>query len=97
MMYTQAITRKPGRHFDQGLTTSDIGKPCYDTLLQQHDHYVRTLRDIGLSVIVLEALPGYPDAYFVEDTAVITPEVAIITNPGAKTRKGEIISMEKRN
>jgi dimethylargininase len=47
-----------------------------------------------MEVIVLDAHPDYPDAYFVEDTAVVTPQVAVITNPGTDARKGEVDSIE---
>ncbi|MBN2356746.1 hypothetical protein JXO59_11585 [candidate division KSB1 bacterium] len=58
-------------------------------MMQQHQAYVATLMRLGLTVEVLEPLPDYPDAYFVEDTAVVMPEVAVIANPGAAARNGE--------
>ena len=58
-------------------------------MVKQHEAYLETLKAIGLDVIVLDALPDHPDAYFVEDTAVVTRDVAVITNPGANARKGE--------
>jgi dimethylargininase len=61
---------------------------------EQHGHYVDTLRSLGLEVIELEPLPDYPDAYFVEDPAVVTPDAAIITIPGAKSRRGEADAIE---
>jgi dimethylargininase len=88
-MFKYAITRKPGKTFDRGITTSDLGVPDYALVLKQHAAYMDTLRSIGLKVIELDPLPDYPDAHFVEDTAVVTPEVAIITNPGAPSRRGE--------
>ncbi|MFB6804748.1 arginine deiminase family protein [Peribacillus butanolivorans] len=36
----------------------------------------------------------FPDSTFVEDAAVLTPEFAVITNPGADTRNGEIVEIE---
>jgi dimethylargininase len=87
--FTYAITRRPGKNFAQGLTTADTGPPSYALILQQHRSYVETLKSIGLKIIEFEALPDYPDAHFVEDTAVVTPKVAIITNPGAESRQGE--------
>ncbi|HBX68664.1 MAG TPA: amidinotransferase [Chloroflexi bacterium] len=88
-MFSTAITRKPGENFAQGITTSHLGAPNYVRMLAQHAAYTQTLQQLGLTVIELEALPAYPDAYFVEDVAVITPEVAVITNPGAAARNGE--------
>ncbi len=93
-MFRHAITRKPGRNAAEGLTTSTIGSPDYEKLIRQHETYVHTLKNLGLEVIVLEAEPNYPDAYFVEDVAVVTPEVAVITIPGALSRQGEQESIE---
>jgi dimethylargininase len=93
-MFTHAITRKPGEDFALGLTTSDLGPPSYELIVRQHEAYVETLRLLGLETVVLDALSGYPDAYFVEDTAVVTPDVAIITNPGAEARRGEAEAIE---
>ena len=93
-MYTQAIARKPGQNFAEGLTTTvSVDPPRYDRLLEQHAAYIEALKAAELAVTVLDPLPEYPDAYFVEDTAVVTPEVAVITNPGADARKGEERSM----
>lgn len=89
-MFTQAIARKPGPNFAQGLTTADNEKaPDFEILVNQHQEYTSTLISIGLEVTVLDALPDHPDAYFVEDTAVVTGKVAVITNPGAEARQGE--------
>lgn len=88
--YTRAIVRPPCRKFVNGLTTANSGKPDYRKALQQHAYYVNVLKKCGLEVIVLEPDDDYPDSTFVEDTALLTPYCAIITNPGALTRKGEI-------
>ncbi len=88
-MFTHAITRKPGIDFAAGITSSPLGIPDYQLMLQQHAAYVDTLASLGLEVIELDPLSGYPDAYFVEDTAIVTPDVAIITRPGARSRRGE--------
>jgi dimethylargininase len=92
-MFTHAITRKPGPDFAAGISTSNLGQPDYERMLTQHMTYVNTLRVLGLAVVELEALPGYPDAYFVEDVAVVVPEAAVITRPGAAARLGEEASM----
>lgn len=94
-MFIHAIVRKPGDDFAHGITTSNLGPPHYELMMKQHEDYIKTLRSLGLELIVLNSLPDYPDAYFVEDTAVITPEVAIITNPGVEDRKGEEDTIER--
>jgi dimethylargininase len=89
-MFTHAIARKPGPNFAQGLTTAvNAESPKYEILVNQHEQYLSALKSSGLEVVLLDALPGHPDAYFVEDTAVVAADVAVITNPGADTRKGE--------
>lgn len=88
-MFTHAIARQPGANFDLGLTTADLGEPSYALILKQHQAYIQTLAELGLEVILLEDEPDYPDAYFVEDTAIVTPHVAVITRPGAPSRRGE--------
>jgi len=94
-MFTHAIVRKPGDDFARGITTSNLGTPRYELIMKQHEAYIETLSSIGLELIVLEPLPNYPDAYFVEDAAVVTPDVAIITNPGNKDRQGEEDTIER--
>lgn len=93
-MYTKAIIRKPCKNFAKGLTTSNLGEPDYQLMLKQHAVYVETLINLGLKISELESLDDFPDAHFVEDTAVIVPEVAIITKPGAESRAGEEITIE---
>jgi dimethylargininase len=93
-MLTHAITRLPGKNFADGITTSNLGRPSYPLMLQQHQAYRQALQDLGLDVILLPAELDYPDAYFVEDPAIVTPEIAVITRPGAPTRRGEELTLE---
>lgn len=89
-MFKYAITRTPGKDFASGITTVDFGKPNYQLILAQHENYKNILKNLGLQIINLEPLDAFPDSYFVEDTAIVMPELAIITNPGADSRKGEV-------
>lgn len=88
-LFSRAIVRLPGPDAGRGLTTAGLGSPDRSLLLEQHASYVRTLRGLGLEVIVLDPAPGFPDAYFVEDTAVVLPELAVLAHPGAPSRRGE--------
>jgi dimethylargininase len=94
MNFTHAIARSPAENFAEGLTTAGLGAPDFVLMQAQHEAYVDALRDAGLEVQVLEAAPRYPDAHFVEDAAVVTPEVAVISRPGAPSRRGEAELME---
>lgn len=92
-MFKHAITRVPGPDYPKGLTTSTLPAPDLALTIKQHEAYVACLQSLGLTVTVLPAADGFPDACFVEDTAVVTAEVGIITNPGAPSRQGEIQSI----
>jgi dimethylargininase len=58
----------------------------------QHAAYAAALTSLGCRPQWLTPLPAQPDGVFVEDTAVVVPEVAVITRPGAASRRGEIDS-----
>lgn len=88
-MFTNAIVRKPGKNFAMGLTSHKKKAPSYELVVKQHEDYIRELESVGFEVTILEPLENFPDAWFVEDTAVVTPEIAVITNPGAESRNGE--------
>lgn len=87
--FTRAIVRKLAPSFTRGLTTADEGLPDFDLAVSQHRSYVEALARQGLELIELEALPGYPDAYFVEDTAIVGDTFAVLARPGADERRGE--------
>jgi len=89
IMYTKAIVRRPGPAIVNGLTTSNLGKPNYQAALQQHIQYIKALMVCGLKIHILESDNNLPDSTIIEDTALLTPDCAIITNPGAVSRKGE--------
>ena len=92
-MFTKAIVRKPSKSMVNGLTKAQFGKPDYNLALIQHEKYIEALISCGLDVTVLDADENYPDSTFVEDTAILTTKCAIITNPGAASRKGEVSAM----
>lgn len=87
--YTTAILRLPCPEMIQGITTADLGKPDFTRALEQHHCYAEALEKCGLKVLVLEGDSRFPDSVFIEDTALCTSVCAVITNPGAASRKGE--------
>jgi dimethylargininase len=89
-LFTKAIVRIPGSNFAAGLTTVDLGIPRFDRVLDQHARYCEALSECGLETTILDADLRYPDSTFVEDTAVLTTNGAILTRPGAATREGEV-------
>jgi dimethylargininase len=78
----------------KGITSATLGSPNFQNALKQHANYVDALKKCGLQVAILEGKEEYPDSVFVEDTALLTPYCAVMTNPGAQSRKGEIVDME---
>lgn len=58
----------------------------------QHLRYASTLHALGCDIEYLPAEPNLPDAVFVEDTAVVLDELAVITRPGAESRRAETVT-----
>lgn len=92
-MFHRAIVRPPSNTFAQGLTTSTSGTPDLQKALLQHEAYCSALRSCGLELTVLKPDHRFPDSTFVEDTAVIAGSAAVVTNPGAESRKGEEVEI----
>lgn len=91
--FSRAITRQPGKSIVAGLRAVDTGAPDLALMLRHHADYVAALRDTGADVTVLPPLEDYPDAVFVEDTALCLPEGAVLMRPGAPSRLGEVAAM----
>jgi dimethylargininase len=92
-VFTNAIVRAPSRTIAEGLTTAGLGRPDLDTTFAQHADYCAALEQCGLRLTRLESDDRFPDATFVEDTAILTDRVAILTNPGAPSRQGEVAAV----
>jgi dimethylargininase len=56
----------------------------------QHRLYVQALRGAGVHVTELPPAPGYPDACFVQDVALLLPQLAIVGRPAEPARQGEV-------
>jgi dimethylargininase len=91
--FTHAITRAPADSATSGLRAVDTGAPDIALMRAHHAAYTATLREAGVAVTELPPLPAYPDAQFVEDTALCLPEGAIVMRPGAPSRLGEAAEM----
>ena len=91
--FASAITRRPAASAVDGLTSQDMGAVDIKLMANQHSDYQDALRQAGAVVIELPALPEFPDAQFVEDTALCLPGLAIMMRPGAETRRGEVAPM----
>ena len=91
---TIAITRHISPRFNECEITHIEREPInLDIARAQHQGYVEALKKLGCDVMELPAEPDLPDSVFVEDTAFILPECAVITRPGADSRKPEVDSI----
>jgi len=89
-----AITRDISPRFNECEITHIDRTPIDVSVAQeQHHGYVQAIKDLGYAVLELPAEADLPDSVFVEDTAIILPEVALITKPGADSRKPETESI----
>jgi dimethylargininase len=85
-----AITRGVARTIQHAeVTHVERQRIDYETAAAQHLDYVRMLESLGCTVIELPADDAHPDCVFIEDTAIVFDDVAVITRPGAESRRGE--------
>jgi len=92
--FKRAIVRPPASTFAEGLTRVNLGTPDYNRALHQHQQYCNALSSCGLSLVHLEPIVDFPDSTFVEDTALLTERGAVLTQPGAASRMGEVAEIE---
>jgi dimethylargininase len=62
---------------------------------RQHHAYEQTLRGLGVEVHSLPEEPHQPDSVFVEDAAIVLSECALLTRPGAVSRRPEVESIAR--
>lgn len=60
---------------------------------RQHEAYKQCLTKMGVQITALEALPEAPDAVFIQDTAVVVDEVAVVAAMGVSCRAEEVESV----
>lgn len=94
MTFKRAIVRPPCTNYPFGLTVANLGDPDLNLAIKQHSAYCAALENCSVDVTELAPDPLYPDSTFVEDTAVLTERSAILTHPGAESRRGEVFSVE---
>lgn len=88
-----AITRQVSPSIDRCELTHLEREPIdVDLARRQHGEYEGTLARFGCEVLRLPAEPDLADAVFVEDTAIVLDECAVIARPGARSRRRETSS-----
>src|SRR5579871_3040462 len=90
-----ALTHAPSPNMAAGLRTY-VGRAPIDHGLaaRQHEDYCRLLRACGAEVRTLDGNRDLPDCAFVEDTAVVLDEVAVLASMGDAARRGEPAAVE---
>ncbi|MBK8045014.1 MAG: N(G),N(G)-dimethylarginine dimethylaminohydrolase [Haliscomenobacter sp.] len=95
-LYTHAIVRDVPDAYAECLTLEAIEVPIdVPKAREQHAHFCAILAGLGLEVTRLEADETLPDCCFIEDTAVLVDDLAILTNPGAPSRIKEVEAVEQ--
>lgn len=91
-----AITHVPPASLEQG-ERSYVGRDPIDmaNARAQHAAYSDLLHQLGCDLVVLNANQGCPDGVFVEDMAIVFDEIAVMTMPGAPSRRAEIAGVER--
>ncbi len=91
-----ALVRMPASTLADGQLTHIKRKPLDAELAdQQWAAYVEALEAAGFSTVEVPVADSLPDSVFVEDTVVVLGDTAIITSPGADTRRDEVLSVEE--
>ncbi|HWU45608.1 MAG TPA: arginine deiminase family protein [Humibacter sp.] len=90
-----AFVRIPAANLAEGLVTHIARQPVDQGKAdEQWDAYVSALAGAGWQTMEIEATDTLPDSVFVEDTAVVLGSTAVITNPGAVSRRAETATTE---
>ncbi len=91
---TAIILRPSPRLMNCELTFLPSRAIDFDEAFRQHRSYGEMLHRCGAAVVVLDAQPHLPDSVFVEDTAVVLDELAILTPLGVASRQAESAIVE---
>lgn len=89
--YTHAVVRGIPASLAKGALRMAEAEVDLDGARRDHAAYVDVLKNkLGLEVVELPADESFPDCVFVEDAAVVCGDTALITRPGAESRRGEV-------
>jgi len=64
-----------------------------DLAAQQHRQYQAALSTLGCEILTLPTEPGLADSVFIEDTAMVLDDLAILCRPGATSRRPEVLAV----
>jgi dimethylargininase len=58
--------------------------------IEQHQNYQSVLSSLGCRIVTVPTEPGLADSVFIEDTAIVLDEIAVMCLPGAESRRAEV-------
>ncbi|MCB1148911.1 MAG: hypothetical protein KDK48_01995 [Chlamydiia bacterium] len=80
--------------FEESLKQSAPLEPIsLELAKEQHGNYTELLQKLISQVVVIEGGSRFPDCNFIEDTAIVVGDVAVISRMGAKAREGEEVAV----
>jgi dimethylargininase len=92
----RALVRRPGPRLSEGIVDHIERVPIdYDLAVKQWEQYAALLLRHGWQTIEVPRADDCPDSVFVEDTMVVYNNVAMISRPGALSRRPEIVEAER--
>ena len=94
--HRRAWVREPANTLPEACELTHLAREsiAYADLPVEHQAYQRALSHIGFQVVVLPALPQFPDPVFVEDAALLLPELSVLTRPGVASRQDEPLHLQ---
>jgi dimethylargininase len=96
MVSVKALVRRPGPRLPEGIVDHIERVPVdYELAVKQWEQYVEMLRRYEWETIEVDRADDCPDSVFVEDTMVVYNNVALISRPGALSRRPEIVGAER--
>ena len=92
----RALVRRPGPRLPEGIVAHIERVPVdYELATNQWQHYVALLQRYGWDTVEVAPADDCPDSVFVEDTMVVYKSAALISRPGAPSRRPEIVEAER--
>ena len=94
--YNLALVRPLPASFLQSLKEQTPSTPLdHNVARAQHTSYIELLRQLVDDVVEVEADESYPDCCFIEDTAIVVRDIAVICRPGHPSRRGEEVAVHR--
>ncbi len=92
----KALVRRPSPRLAEGLVTHvERERVDHGLAVEQWEAYVEALGAHGWETLEVDPADDCPDSVFVEDTVVMYRNVALITRPGAESRRAETPAVEE--